>query len=432
MGIHDTSKSKDEKAAANILATLQDNKPVSKAKMENGLTTATLQQLLVRSNTMRTQSTTSSVTFHKSPKDNLKQLIRSGSRINSGNIKMDDNVSEHSSMIGQHTNVALVAKNVHKGFVEPWTVKDFSRATYHYKLIVLCHCFMDVKLSTDHVLFGSNGCISYTLGQYVQSLQFRNVPAPMADDDEGSEADFVWIRQCRVHSLFSTEDAAKYLCSDKILEFHIFFASKKLPLSELNHLDLQWEGTFHLDISKLNWAEATSEGLEKIEAIIPVNTVTMGALLVKISLAIAKCDNLPVELGTLTFHKEKSCFWPPPNFHDLTPLPSAWISMMLSKHYAHAEYKKDAINSSMDQGVRDIREFITSRKHAEFVYKIFHQEGVANTGTIFKSVIIEKIVSILGKEISFGTETTRAKLGPIFQAIQDMVTDNVLPVRYVT
>ncbi len=127
MGILDSLKSKDEKAAANILATIAEAK-IEKNTVDKGITSNNLHQLLVRSNSMKTiqrmssegnisiESQNGNLNENKNENMNMKRINSEKSlKVLSQNQYPAAGTSVQSGeigKIGEYTNVPLSSKYI--------------------------------------------------------------------------------------------------------------------------------------------------------------------------------------------------------------------------------------------------------------------------------------------------------------------------------
>jgi uncharacterized protein YaiL (DUF2058 family) len=127
LGILDSLKSKDEKAAANILATIAEAK-IEKNTVDKGITSTNLHQLLVRSNSMKTiqrmssegnisiESQNGNLNENKNENMNMKRLNSEKSlKVLSQNQYPAAGTSVQSgenSKIGEYTNIPLSSKYI--------------------------------------------------------------------------------------------------------------------------------------------------------------------------------------------------------------------------------------------------------------------------------------------------------------------------------
>lgn len=174
-----------------------------------------------------------------------------------------------------------------------------------------------------------------------------SIPYKNTLEEEDFEEKLIWIKQCRLHYLFSTRRHAHELFQEKEIEFHLFvtrredvYATKSIQRSSSSGQlgakqappsGLQWESTFSVSLHQLRWlncATADAGLLDKVDLLVPISTNSMGSMVLKLSIALEFTDFVPLQASSCNYLREKGVFWPPAGYNDGFPLPAAWLALM--------------------------------------------------------------------------------------------------------
>ena len=241
----------------------------------------------------------------------------------------------------------LHVKDIDGGFtLDPWSTRHFKRGTHQFRLLVMAHRALDVRLPRSHPLQDKVGRLSYRLGQVQCSLPFRLVQ----QGGEFAESPAVWIKQARMHYLCGTMADVRAFLRTKTLHVDVVLGdpgaaprtdhslSSALPRAADGQASLaseqyadEWAGAFDVPLSRvrLDNTAGYTEGSEKADYSLGTSLRGLGLCTFALSVAIIRDEMLPWQLEDVaSFYREGGIFWPAPEYCDAAPLPGAWLAML--------------------------------------------------------------------------------------------------------
>jgi len=168
-------------------------------------------------------------------------------------------------------NVVLSETCMRMGQVAPWTVQEFDSNVGQFRMLFMAHYVIDMKASSNAGQLDGVSCrLAYNIGKYHVQLPFLNIPEASSDEDK-----LVYIRQCRLHYFFASKHGAMLLFDSKRINVNLYVTRRDSLKNEL-----QYEGSGSINLQSIKW-EAPE--IEKVDILMPINTVSFGTVFVKLS-----------------------------------------------------------------------------------------------------------------------------------------------------